>query len=105
MWIKQRDRHGCGTIFRQDLNKFSGADMSFDVIGGDLYEPKARQATSNICFCIVDGDAPLATEGIYTDKAFSQGYRFQPGLADDEQAKAWSTFNREMQEHGTLVFA
>jgi 2,4-dienoyl-CoA reductase-like NADH-dependent reductase (Old Yellow Enzyme family) len=47
----------------------------------------------------------VTTEGIYTDKAFSQGYRFQPGLADDEQAQAWSTFNREMQEHGTAVFA
>ncbi|MEX3974341.1 NADH:flavin oxidoreductase [Paraburkholderia caribensis] len=47
----------------------------------------------------------VTTEGIYTDKAFSQGYRFQPGLADDEQAKAWSTFNREMHEHGTPVFA
>ncbi|MFM0216573.1 MULTISPECIES: NADH:flavin oxidoreductase [Paraburkholderia] len=47
----------------------------------------------------------VTTEGIYTDKAFSQGYRFQPGLADDEQAKAWSAFNREMHEHGTLVFA
>jgi 2,4-dienoyl-CoA reductase-like NADH-dependent reductase (Old Yellow Enzyme family) len=47
----------------------------------------------------------VTTEGIYTDKAFSQGYRFQPGLADDEQAKGWSTFNREMQEQGALVFA
>ena len=28
----------------------------------------------------------ITTEGIYTDNAFSQGYRFQPGLADDEQA-------------------
>ncbi|AET92844.1 NADH:flavin oxidoreductase/NADH oxidase [Burkholderia sp. YI23] len=47
----------------------------------------------------------VTTEGIYTDNAFSQGYRFQPGLADDEQARAWSNFNREMQAHGTPVFA
>jgi 2,4-dienoyl-CoA reductase-like NADH-dependent reductase (Old Yellow Enzyme family) len=47
----------------------------------------------------------VTTEGIYTDKAFSQGYRFQPGLADDEQARGWAAFNRIMQEHGTQVFA
>ncbi|WP_158904507.1 NADH:flavin oxidoreductase [Burkholderia sp. L27(2015)] len=47
----------------------------------------------------------VTTEGIYTDKAFSQGYRFQPGLADDEQARGWTAFNREMQAHGALVFA
>ncbi|BBU30669.1 NADH:flavin oxidoreductase [Burkholderia sp. THE68] len=47
----------------------------------------------------------VTTEGIYTDKAFSQGYRFQPGLADDEQARAWAAFNRDMQAHGARVFA
>ncbi|WP_233830134.1 NADH:flavin oxidoreductase [Paraburkholderia sp. ZP32-5] len=47
----------------------------------------------------------VTTEGIYTDKAFSQGYRFQPGLADDEQARAWSEFNRDMHAHGARVFA
>jgi len=47
----------------------------------------------------------VTTEGIYTDKAFSQGYRFQPGLADDEQAQAWSAFNRAMQAHGARVVA
>jgi 2,4-dienoyl-CoA reductase-like NADH-dependent reductase (Old Yellow Enzyme family) len=45
------------------------------------------------------------TEGLYTDKAFSQGYWSQPGLADDEQAQAWTAFNREMHAHTTLVFA
>jgi 2,4-dienoyl-CoA reductase-like NADH-dependent reductase (Old Yellow Enzyme family) len=47
----------------------------------------------------------VTTEGIYTDKTFSQGYRFQPGLADDEQARGWTAFNREMQARGALVFA
>jgi 2,4-dienoyl-CoA reductase-like NADH-dependent reductase (Old Yellow Enzyme family) len=47
----------------------------------------------------------LTTEGIYTDRAFSQGYQFQPGLADDEQAHAWSVFTGEIQGHGALVFA
>ncbi|HVE09146.1 MAG TPA: NADH:flavin oxidoreductase [Paraburkholderia sp.] len=47
----------------------------------------------------------VTTEGIYTDKAFSQGYRFQPGLADDEQAQGWRAFTRQIHEHGALVFA
>jgi 2,4-dienoyl-CoA reductase-like NADH-dependent reductase (Old Yellow Enzyme family) len=47
----------------------------------------------------------VTTEGIYTDQAFSQGYRFQPGLADDAQAQAWSPFLRELQAHGALMFA
>jgi 2,4-dienoyl-CoA reductase-like NADH-dependent reductase (Old Yellow Enzyme family) len=47
----------------------------------------------------------VTTEGIYTDKAFSQGYRFQPGLSDDAQAEAWAAFNRDMQAQGAHVFA
>lgn len=31
----------------------------------------------------------VITEGIYTDRAFSQGYLFQPGLSDDAQRDAW----------------
>ncbi|MFC0400158.1 NADH:flavin oxidoreductase [Paraburkholderia rhizosphaerae] len=47
----------------------------------------------------------VVTEGIYTDKAFSQGYRFQPGLSDSTQAQAWAAFNRDMQARGAHVFA
>ncbi|AUT71433.1 MULTISPECIES: NADH:flavin oxidoreductase [Paraburkholderia] len=47
----------------------------------------------------------VTTEGIYTDKAFSQGYRFQPGLADDEQARGWTAFIRDMQKRGAHVVA
>jgi len=47
----------------------------------------------------------VTTEGIYTDKAFAQGYRFQPGLADNEQAQAWAGFNQAMQASGARVFA
>ncbi|GAB7521486.1 NADH:flavin oxidoreductase [Paraburkholderia sp. 2C] len=47
----------------------------------------------------------VTTEGIYTDKAFSQGYRFQPGLSDRAQAAAWTAFNRQMQAQGAQVFA
>lgn len=45
------------------------------------------------------------TEGLYTDKEFSQGYRFQPGLADERQAKAWTGITAAMQAEGTAVFA
>ncbi|CAM2157240.1 NADH:flavin oxidoreductase [Pararobbsia alpina] len=47
----------------------------------------------------------VTTEGIYTDKAFSQGYRFQPGLSDDDQARGWTDFTQAMQDEGALVFA
>jgi len=47
----------------------------------------------------------VTTEGIYTDKAFSQGYQFQPGLADDAQALGWSKFNLSMRSNGAIVFA
>ncbi|RJG01315.1 NADH:flavin oxidoreductase [Noviherbaspirillum sedimenti] len=47
----------------------------------------------------------VITEGLYTDKAYSQGYPFQPGLADEEQAHAWADITREMQAHGARVFA
>jgi 2,4-dienoyl-CoA reductase-like NADH-dependent reductase (Old Yellow Enzyme family) len=47
----------------------------------------------------------VTTEGLYTDKAFSQGYPFQPGMADDAQAKGWTEFNQMMQAQGAHVFA
>lgn len=31
----------------------------------------------------------IISEGIYPDKAFSQGYLYQPGLADEAQAAGW----------------
>lgn len=47
----------------------------------------------------------ITTEGLYTDKAFSQGYLNQPGLADEKQALGWAGLNAELQAHGALVFA
>jgi 2,4-dienoyl-CoA reductase-like NADH-dependent reductase (Old Yellow Enzyme family) len=44
------------------------------------------------------------TEGLYTDKAFSQGYLNQPGIADDEQALAWADITSDAREHGALMF-
>jgi 2,4-dienoyl-CoA reductase-like NADH-dependent reductase (Old Yellow Enzyme family) len=47
----------------------------------------------------------VTTEGLYTDTAFSQGYPYQPGLADDAQARGWTAFNQTMRTHGAHVFA
>lgn len=47
----------------------------------------------------------VITEGLYTDKAFAQGYLNQAGIADDEQARAWTDITRDAHEHGTLMFA
>lgn len=46
----------------------------------------------------------IITEGLYTDKAFSQGYPNQPGLADEEQAQVWAKINHELRAQGSLVF-
>lgn len=47
----------------------------------------------------------VITEGIYTDKAFAQGYRCQPGLADDEQARAWAGITARIHAHGGRIAA
>lgn len=47
----------------------------------------------------------IITEGIYTDQSFSQGYFNQPGISDDEQAKAWRTVTGAIHRHGGAVFA
>jgi 2,4-dienoyl-CoA reductase-like NADH-dependent reductase (Old Yellow Enzyme family) len=47
----------------------------------------------------------VITEGLYTDKAFAQGYRNQPGIADDEQAHAWAGITAAVHGHGARAFA
>lgn len=47
----------------------------------------------------------VITEGLYTDQAFSQGYPDQPGLALDEQAKAWAPTVHALQQSGARVVA
>lgn len=47
----------------------------------------------------------ITTEGLYVDKAFSQGYLNQPGLADDEQAQSWADITCDLQQNGAHVFA
>ena len=47
----------------------------------------------------------IVTEGIYTDKAYSQGYFFQPGLTDRHQAAAWRIVVDEVHSCGGRIFA
>jgi 2,4-dienoyl-CoA reductase-like NADH-dependent reductase (Old Yellow Enzyme family) len=47
----------------------------------------------------------VATEGIYTDQAFSQGYLHQPGMTDELQANAWKPVVKGIKAHGALAIA
>ena len=47
----------------------------------------------------------VITEGIYTDKAFAQGYLHQPSLTDDAQAAAWRHVVEEAHSAGGKIVA
>ncbi len=47
----------------------------------------------------------VITEGIYTDRAYSQGYLFQPGLTDASQREAWRPVVAGVHENGARIFA
>jgi len=47
----------------------------------------------------------LISEGIYPDHAYSQGYLNQPGLADDEQARAWQAVTSAVHASGAKIVA
>lgn len=47
----------------------------------------------------------LITEGIYTDKSFSQGYFDQPGIADEEQAAHWMPVVSAAKGGGAKIIA
>ncbi|MDU8501347.1 NADH:flavin oxidoreductase [Pseudomonas syringae] len=47
----------------------------------------------------------IITEGNYTDRRFSQGYPFQPGITDDEQALAWLAATDAVHRHGSAMIA
>ncbi|NVD38947.1 NADH:flavin oxidoreductase [Ensifer sp. HO-A22] len=51
------------------------------------------------------GFSLLTTEGIYTDKAYAQTYRGQPGLTDREQAEGWKTVVDAVHAAGGRIFA
>jgi len=47
----------------------------------------------------------IITEGLYTDKHYSQGYKFQPGLTDEAQALSWKPIIDAVHESGSLFIA
>jgi 2,4-dienoyl-CoA reductase-like NADH-dependent reductase (Old Yellow Enzyme family) len=47
----------------------------------------------------------VITEGVYTDKAFSQGYLHQPGLTDDAQVEGWRRVVDAVHASGGKVVA
>ncbi|OCO98940.1 MULTISPECIES: NADH:flavin oxidoreductase [unclassified Ensifer] len=51
------------------------------------------------------GFSLIATEGIYTDKAYSQTYKDQPGLTDRRQAEAWRQITDAVHSAGGRIFA
>lgn len=47
----------------------------------------------------------VITEGIYPDELYSQGYLFQPGLANFEQAKGWRRITDAVHAAGGKIYA
>jgi 2,4-dienoyl-CoA reductase-like NADH-dependent reductase (Old Yellow Enzyme family) len=47
----------------------------------------------------------VITEGVYTDKAFAQGYLHQPGLTDNAQAAAWRRVTGQVHAAGGKIVA
>lgn len=46
----------------------------------------------------------VITEGAYTDQKHSQGYPFQPGVTDEQQAQAWRSVTDRIHAHQGMVF-
>ncbi|WP_312362484.1 NADH:flavin oxidoreductase [Ensifer sp.] len=51
------------------------------------------------------GFSLLTTEGIYTDKAYAQTYKGQPGLTDRQQAEGWKSVVDAVHAAGGRIFA
>lgn len=47
----------------------------------------------------------VITEGLYTDEDYSQGYLFQPGLANDAHREGWRPVVAGVRAHGTGIIA
>jgi len=47
----------------------------------------------------------LVTEGVYTDDAYSKGYRNQPGLVTDDHVDAWTRVTDAVHDADSAVFA
>lgn len=49
------------------------------------------------------GFGAIITEGVYTDRQFSQGYQYQPGITDAAQAASWAGLIKGIQTTGAKV--
>ncbi len=47
----------------------------------------------------------IITEGLYTDKHYSQTYKHQPGLSDKVQASTWQPIIESVHQQGTKIIA
>jgi 2,4-dienoyl-CoA reductase-like NADH-dependent reductase (Old Yellow Enzyme family) len=66
--------------------------------------PTQRMADYYASFA--DGGFGLViTEGLYTDKAFSQGYLFQPGLIDPTHESGWRPIIQRVRGQGAVMIA
>ena len=50
------------------------------------------------------GFSLIISEGTYPDEAYSQGYLDQPGIANDEQVKAWKKITDAVHKEGAKIF-
>lgn len=66
--------------------------------------PTPRMGTYYRCFA-EGGFGLVISEGIYTDKAFSQGYLHQPGLSDESQVAAWREVVEGVHDAGGKMIA
>ncbi|WP_409250744.1 NADH:flavin oxidoreductase [Bacillus sp. SCS-153A] len=46
----------------------------------------------------------ILTEGTYTDDKYSQGYRNQPGIINNEQIDAWKKVTESVKQQGAKIF-
>jgi 2,4-dienoyl-CoA reductase-like NADH-dependent reductase (Old Yellow Enzyme family) len=47
----------------------------------------------------------IITEGLYTDKHYSQCYKFQPGLTDEAQVKSWQEITDAVHKSDGVIIA
>ncbi|PXX41581.1 NADH:flavin oxidoreductase [Undibacterium pigrum] len=69
--------------------------------GGCATEQMARYYTA----FAKGGFGLIISEGIYTDRAYSQGYLNQPGLSDDHQRDAWTKVVDAVHQDGGRMIA
>ncbi|RZN22909.1 NADH:flavin oxidoreductase [Bradyrhizobium sp. Leo121] len=69
-------------------------------------EGNPAQRMSDYYAAFAEGGFGLViTEGLYTDKAYSQGYLFQPGLSDEAQGDGWRPIVERVHGHGARMIA